>query len=101
MQAKRENDCSKIELESGDSKALFQTAKGLMQMSKTQKLPTYKDPQEMANRFEIYFVEKVQNIRKNLVAGNTSVCDPHQYDVACDVRLEDLALTNHNLISRV
>ena len=30
VQAKREYYCSKIELESGDSKALFKTAKGLM-----------------------------------------------------------------------
>ena len=63
-------------------------------MSKTLKLPSYKDPQEMANRFETYFVEKVQNIRKNLVAGNTCACDPHEYDVASDVRLKDLAITN-------
>lgn len=47
-------------------KELFQLCKNLLDQSNCTKLPTFVNPKDMANKFNNYFIEKIENIRSNL-----------------------------------
>ena len=66
LQTKRNYYCNKIEDKEQDSKELFRLAKSLLGQSNTTILPDHKSPKELAERFNDFFTQKVQNIRDDI-----------------------------------
>jgi hypothetical protein len=63
MEAKRDYFCSKLKDSNSDQKQLYSIANTLLHRTKTRKLPTFTEPETMAERFADYFNDKIQKIR--------------------------------------
>ena len=55
-----------VENASGSQNSLFKLANKLLDKKNEKILPTHNDPQQLANDFNSYFIEKVKNIRESI-----------------------------------
>ena len=62
-----------IESNSNSQKALFKVANELLDKNNKKVLPTHSNPKELADKFNNYFVEKIQKIRKSIPKVNNRV----------------------------
>ena len=56
-------------------KELFRVCKNLLDKSNSSKLPSYTDPLAMADKFNDYFIGKIENIRSSFSTKTEQICD--------------------------
>lgn len=69
---KKEYYSTKIEDSTGDTKALFRIANGLLE-SQQQSVPFHEDATDLANKFANFFKDKITLLRENLESTNDTV----------------------------
>ena len=65
---------SSIEKCKNSHKELFSVCKSLLDQSKSSVLPTYTVPEAMAAKFNCYFIEKIEKIRRSFPDHNIETC---------------------------
>jgi hypothetical protein len=57
-------------------------------LSHLKSLPSYDDPAELANKFNLFLIEKIQKLRKTIIVTN---CNNSSLDEACSVQFDEFA----------
>ena len=72
----------------GDQKIIYNICSDLLGRDKNFPLPPCESNEEIANRFNTYFSDKISKICKDLGSSlDTSICDPFIYDADCTTEL--------------
>lgn len=93
MNAKRDYIKNKVEDCGGDQKRLFQLVNNLLGRSKISSLPS--DKTDIANRFSLFFHEKICRIRQSMSGSEDTVPETHH-----DCGWTDFQLASHDEIVR-
>jgi hypothetical protein len=88
--AKKEYYAEKIEQCAGDQKELFKVVNKLLHKPQDNPLPTHETPEELANRFADFFVEKIRKIRQNLSEIQNAWNDLEMEPESCNANLSEL-----------
>jgi len=88
---------------SKDQKKLFKVVDSLLHNSKETPLPSYESPEEMANRFADFFIEKIVKIRENLAKSlqNDVQNNPDRCPPKCPVELSTLEPASEDEIKKL
>ena len=72
LSARKQNEYyTKLVDEAGnDQKSLFKVANHLLDKGKTRVLPEHTDPLQLANRFNKYYINKIDKLRKSILPSN-------------------------------
>ena len=97
---KQTNHYSKIISEAGNcQKSLFRIANDLLDKTKEKVLPSYSDPEKLANEFNEYFVEKVKKIRKSI--PETTSNGNHYSRPFTGIRMNEFKLVTEEDVKKV
>ena len=68
-----------LENAGNDQKTLFKVANELLDRNKVRSLPEYDDPVKLANEFNKYYIEKIENIRRTIPLVPENVINTKQF----------------------